>query len=206
MKTIIMILIMLMAVNGCDSNGASAETSVVSSTPVETVVATPQPTIGSSMVEQDQFDDAITLDYLQYAIDGIDGSQLTYWVLDPLPQGTWVSSLINDEGVIQLSIEYTVDEQFEWHDITIGNTYRLYPLSVYQNYVDNDPNFFLYGNHLLGRVNDYMLVESFQMAAPSIPLGFNDDGSLIYDDGSFYGQLTQFPLLLFDYTKVEEAS
>ena len=203
MKKITAMLCTLVLISGCSQTDEVVSPSPsVESTPM--VTPSMQPVESTTPVEslftQEQLNQAMDVTYVEYTIVG---SGITYWVLDPLPENVYVMVTQNKEdGSFTMRAYYDVDESMEVNDSLINNPMTFYPNDVFDQKVETEEDFLMYGNIVAGKTNDFVAVETVQMGGFAIPTVIETDGSIVYDQ-DLVTSITQIPLVVYDLEEME---
>lgn len=202
MKKIAALLCSLMIIGGCSNTDEVVTPSPsVESTPMVTPSSpTPSPTEDTSIFTEEQLNQAMDVTYTEYTIVG---SGINYWVLDPLPDNVYVMvTQDKDHGGFTIRAYYDVDESLQANDALINNPVTFYPLDYFNQQVEADETFLMYGNTVIGKTSDFVAVESVQMGGFAIPQVSETNGSIEYDQNLAI-EMTQIPLLVYNLEEME---
>lgn len=202
MKKIAALLCVLMIIGGCSNTDEVVTPSPsVESTPMVTPSSpTPSPTEDTSIFTEEQLNQAMDVTYTEYTIVG---SGINYWVLDPLPDNVYVMvTQDKDHGGFTIRAYYDVDESLQANDALINNPVTFYPLDYFNQQVEADETFLMYGNTVIGKTNDFVAVESVQMGGFAIPQVSETDGSIEYNQNLAI-EMTQIPLVVYNLEEME---
>ncbi len=200
MKKRIWMLCALVLTSGCSvSDEVVTPSSSVESTPM----VEPSPSVESTMqparFTDEQLEQAMEITYVEYTIVG---TGINYWVLDPLPDQVYVM-VTQDKETDGFTIRsyYDVDESLQYNDALISDPVTFYPLDYFNKQVEDDPDFLMYGNTVIGKTDAFVAVESVQMGGFGIPK--LDETNTVVFDYDQVGELTQIPLVTFDLEEME---
>ena len=130
------------------------------------------------------------------------GTGINYWVLDPLPDQVYVM-VTQDKETDGFTIRtyYDVDESLQYNDPLISDPVTFYPLDYFNQQVEDDPDFLMYGNTVIGKTDAFVAVESVQMGGFGIPK--LDETNTVVFDYDQVSELTKVPLVTFDLEEME---